>query len=49
MRVFAILMFENRELTGNFSAKLLIQIELTDALGILEAGNSLITKYLLMY
>jgi hypothetical protein len=34
--VFAILMYENRELTGNFEAKPLIQLELNDVFGILK-------------
>jgi hypothetical protein len=36
LRVFAILMHENRELTGNFRAKPLIQLELNDVFGILK-------------
>jgi hypothetical protein len=49
LRVFAIPMHENRELTGNFRAKRLIPLELNDVLEIREAHYSLIANDFLMY
>jgi hypothetical protein len=37
-------MHQNRELTGNFKAKLLIPLELNDVFAIREAQNSLMTN-----